>query len=102
MDETMKLLTMLLQAVHAEYPQDKCRPGLVLSYLARDGKFYASIVRYRGEMGEGKHVILARTETTAADALTKLAEDFVGFQDAKPRLREFLAEAQKTRLHKEV
>jgi hypothetical protein len=88
------LQTALLLTVHGEWPSDRTRPGVVTSYLARNGQFYASIMRYK-ETGpfannHEKFVVLSRKASSLRLALILLSRDFIGMQSSRSKLREML------------
>lgn len=65
----------LLKAISETFPQDNCRPGLVLSYLAREKQYYASICRYPAK--DVKTVVVQAREDTLEKALTELGRNFL-------------------------
>jgi hypothetical protein len=93
-----ELTSTLLVAIHAEWPQDRTRPGLVLSYLARDGEFYASIVRYKVTGPHGidheKIVVLSRREKSLQEAVFLLSQDFVATCTARAKLHTLVGRAE--------
>ena len=49
------------------------------------GRYYASIVRYDGAFGKGKHVVCNATEDTIPRALQSVATKFLGTLKQAPR-----------------
>jgi len=70
------LLDLLLDAVLFKYHDDPCAPGVSIAKL-HDGRFYASIVRYKEQYGKGKEVIHQATESSSDIALKIIAHQFV-------------------------
>lgn len=64
----------LLKAVGEIFPDDRTRPGLVLSFL-KEGEWYASIARYpaRGE----KLIVAKAYANTLEAALIELSKNFL-------------------------
>ncbi len=73
---TEQLQTQLMQAVAYHFDKDAIRPGVVTSSL-RNGKIYASVVRYGKQFTGGKQVVCKVQGADLKDVLTDLSVEFL-------------------------
>lgn len=78
------LLINLVTAVVAEYPQDKCAPGVVVSLLP-DGQWYVSVCRYMGPERQ-KVVVCSAIDRTLLAALSMASAWWMARVGGKRRL----------------
>lgn len=77
---TDELIALICKALTERFPQDRTRPGLVISHLAKQegsddqSTFYVSAVRYPNQYGAAKEVIHQARELTLDDAVLRIAE----------------------------
>lgn len=84
MDNTETLLKTLTKAVVFKYQNDPTTPGVTVASL-RNGKFYASVVRYDGAIATGKKVVCNATADSIPDALKAVATKFLGTVKQGPK-----------------
>ena len=90
----IRLMTLLLNAIASEYPDDGIRPGLVLSELENyksfrpvNVRYYASVTRYNA----GRDSVCHAYASTPTKAIRELAKKFMRQQtDAGRELAEYL------------
>jgi hypothetical protein len=80
---TEQLQTQLMQAVAYHFDKDAVRPGVVTSSL-RNGKIYASVVRYGKQFSGGKQVVAKAQGTELKEVLTTLSTEFLTAVASKP------------------
>lgn len=80
---TEQLQTQLMQAVSHHFDKDAVRPGVVTSSL-RNGKIYASVVRYGKQFSGGKQVVAKVQGTELKEVLLELSTKFLDTIDHKP------------------
>lgn len=80
---TEQLQTQLMQAVAYHFDKDAVRPGVVTSSL-RNGKIYASVVRYGKQFSGGKQVVAKAQGTELKEVLTSLSTEFLATVATKP------------------
>jgi hypothetical protein len=97
--EKFNVMETFLKAIHELYPEDRTRPGLVLSWIAQRKVFYASLVRYQiPELHDGnactqKKVILFSAEgPTINEALTLLAKRWKSGTEHVRKMRKMIPE----------
>lgn len=73
---TEQLQTQLMQAVAYHFDKDAIRPGVVTSSL-RNGKIYASVVRYGKQFSGGKKVVVKASGSELKEVLTTLSTEFL-------------------------
>lgn len=73
-DRLARVLGVLTRRASARFPDDPSMPGVLLSYLAHQRRYYASLQRFRREYGEGKVLVLNCLGDSPLLALTGLAE----------------------------
>ncbi len=84
----MEVLSKLLEAIHVEWSADETRPGVTLSYLGRNGEFYASVVRYVQILDDKKKcVVHSRRAKSLVEAVHLVTADFLSGATAKEKLR---------------
>jgi hypothetical protein len=84
MDNTQTLLETLTKAIVFKYSSDMTAPGVTVSSL-KNGKFYASVVRYNGAIATGKQVVCKATADTLTGALRAVATEFLGTVKQAPK-----------------
>jgi hypothetical protein len=90
------VLEKLTLALCADFPGDPSTPSVVVSRL-KTGESYVSLVRYRERFGDGKFVVLNARAPTLAEALRKLANDYLDRKSAKADLAQALGRALRGR-----
>lgn len=73
---TEQLQTQLMQAIAYHFDKDAIRPGVVTSSL-RNGKIYASVVRYGKQFSGGKQVVAKAQGRELSEVLTSLSAEFL-------------------------
>lgn len=58
------------------YPSDETAPGVVIAYIPDRKQFYASVVRYEGNMGTGKKVLVSSYADTPRAAFSVMAKQW--------------------------
>lgn len=84
MDNTQTLLETLTKAIVFKYSTDLTAPGVTVSSL-KNGKYYASVVRYTGAIAAGKQVVCKATSDTLNGALKAVATQFLGTVKQAPK-----------------
>lgn len=88
--DTDDVLALLLRSIQQDWSDDPSLPGVLVSYLGRDGGWYASIVRFKQALGGGKYVVINRRGKTFEEAVRGLAADYLDGKGAKDALRKKL------------
>lgn len=79
-------LELLLQSLAALYPRDPSGPGVCLAYLPGTREYYGSLLRYDGDRGTNKQVIVCVKEPTLAHVISELADAWVGRSESTIKL----------------
>ncbi len=77
-------LSLLLKAISARWPNDRIKPGVVLSYLGKE-QCYASICRYP-QSYTTKEVVFKSSAPSFDEAINQLAQWLVGYEEPIDKL----------------
>jgi len=95
---TDQLQLQLMEAVSHHFDKDAIRPGILTSRL-RNGKVYASVVRYGKQFTGGKKVVCKAQGTELKDVLKELSVEFLNTVALTPSpvdtLKELVSEKKK-------
>lgn len=71
------VLPNLIKTAVAYYKQDPSAASVTMSWIERNQKWYASVVRYMASLGENKVVIAKAMASELKDCLSMLAVNFI-------------------------
>ena len=82
-----EIISFLSDAVSAQYWEDPCKAGLIISTLSHDPpSYYVAIARYRAHHSQ-KEVIISATKPTLREAVHAVANKWVDKVRTPPKER---------------